>query len=813
MRIPLSWLNEYCDSGLDVARLAERLAATGTEVERVSRHGAPSVDHFVVGKVLTAEPHPDADRLTVCTVDVGAGEPVVIVCGAPNVAAGQTVVVARPGATMPGGDVLKKAKLRGVESDGMILAEDELQIGGAHEGVMVLDTDLGTGDVPAPGTPLADVLAPGDDVLELEITPNRPDCLGVYGVAREAHALTGAPLHELPGDIETGIDGEGVDETFPIEVDDFEMCPRFTARILRDVKVGPSPLWLKQRLSAAGMRPINNVVDVTNYVMLLVGQPMHAFDMDLIRGGRLHIRNAQPGEKVTTLDDIEREMDDSMVLVCDGEGPTAIAGIMGGAISEVSGSTTNVLLEVATWNGPNIHKTSQKLALRSEASTRFQKGLSPGLALEAQALASRLLVEICGAKLASLTIDVSGELPEAPPIPLRSRRITSLLGTEIPRDECREQLLRLGFGVAEEGEDLLVTPPHFRMFDVTREADVIEEIARFRFDQLPTTLPAAREAVGALSSMQKLKRRLENLCRDRGFSEAITWSFTSRELLDRLLPGDDQWSDGLLAIANPLSEEQAVMRPLVLPGLLESAQRNFARGADAVRLFELGKTYSGSIDAPAEHMTLGLILCGPLTAASWRSEPAPGDFLALKGLASAVASAAGSVLAAQPAAATDPAAQWLHPGRSATLVAAGGEEAGYIGELHPLVARAFDLPGTTVVAEVDVDVLGVEAAGPRLFEPFSEFPAVREDIAVVVNDDVPAQRVVDVVSDAAGPLLTKAELFDVYRGEQVGEGRVSLAIRLEFSALDRTLTDEETSKVRDDITDGLGEIGGQLRAQ
>ncbi len=806
MRVPMSWLREYCDPGLDVAKLAERLAATGTEVERVLRHGAAADDGFVVGKVASAQQHPDADRLKVCVVDVGDATPAQIVCGAPNVAAGQTVAVARPGALMPGGEKLKKAKLRGVESQGMILAEDEIEAGSAHDGIMVLDAGLGAdGALPAPGTPLAAVLPPGDDVLELEITPNRPDCLGVYGVAREVHALTGAPLAELPGDVE-----RAGDETFPIEVDDFDLCPRFTARVFRDVKVGPSPLWLKQRLSASGMRPINNVVDITNYVMLLLGQPMHAFDMDLIRGGRLHIRNAKPGERVTTLDDVERECDESMVLVCDGEGPTAIAGVMGGAISEVSDNTTNLLLEVATWNGPNIHKTSQQLALRSEASSRFEKGLSPALPFEAQALASRLIIELCGARLASDTIDVSADLAEPAPIRLRSARVRALLGTDVPREESREQLLRLGFGVADEGDDLLVTPPHFRMYDVTREADVIEEIARFRFDALPATLPAARDAVGALTVSQRLRRRIEDLCRDRGFYEAITWSFTSRESLDRLVPGDGGWPGPLLEIANPLSEEHAVMRPLVLPGLLESAQRNFARGAEAVRLFELGKTYSGRVDAPIERMMLGLILCGSLSGDTWRSKGTPGDFLALKGVASAVAGAAGTELFTGDE--MGDGFSWLHPGRAALLSGPDGVSVGWLGELHPLVARQFDLPEPTVVAEIDIDALTHEATRVTVFAPFSEFPAVREDIAVVVGEGVPAQEVVDTVADAAGPLLTNAELFDVYRGEQVGEGYVSLAIKLEYSALDRTLTDDEVATAREAITGALAQIGGSLRA-
>ncbi|MBK5229778.1 MAG: phenylalanine--tRNA ligase subunit beta, partial [Thermoleophilia bacterium] len=641
MRVPMRWLAEYCDPGIDATRLADRLAMSGTEVERVVRHGAPSTEHFVIGTVLTRERHPDADRLSVCAVDVGESEPVTIVCGAPNVDAGQTVAVARPGAVMPDGTVLKQATLRGVESNGMILAEDELSIGGDHAGIMELNVDPAlSGRELAPGTPLAEVLVPGDDVLELEITPNRPDCLGVYGVAREVHAITGHPLAELPA----GPAPEG-DETFSIDVENHALCPRFTARIYRDVNVGPSPLWLKQRLSAAGQRPINNVVDITNYLMLLTGQPMHAFDLDKIRGGRLAIRNAKPGERVTTLDGVERECDDQTVLVCDGEGPSAIAGIMGGAVSEVSAETTNVLLEIATWNGPNIHRTSQKLGLRSEASGRFEKGLSARLPLEVQELAAGLMTDLTGARDVSATIDVAAPIAGPQPIELWSSRLRGLLGTDIPLERCAEILERLDFDVTIENDGLTATPPHFRAADVTRAADLIEEIARIEgVDSIPATLPAARSAIGGLSGEQKLKRRIENLLAANGYREAITWSFTSEPLLGRLSPGGAAVGDGdLLKIANPLSEDHSVMRPLVLPGLLQAAQHNLARGADGVRLFEIGAVYAGSATAPREHTSVALLLCGAAAAPTWRERPAEGDFYVLKGVIEAVAAAAGAV--------------------------------------------------------------------------------------------------------------------------------------------------------------------------
>ncbi|MEA2192104.1 MAG: phenylalanyl-tRNA synthetase beta chain, partial [Solirubrobacteraceae bacterium] len=490
MRVPLDWLTQYCDPGLDARALAERLAMTGTEVDRIHHHGVANLDAFVVGRVLDASRHPDADRLTVCRVLVAEGEETQIVCGAPNVAAGQTVAIARPGAIMPDGTKLKKAKLRGVSSDGMILAEDELAISSAHDETIVL-----ADDGLEPGSPLAGVLPIATDVLELEITPNRPDCLGVYGVARELHAATGAALRRPPWEEDPGsLEGE-VPATVVVEATD--LCPRFTARAFEDVTIGPSPIWLKARLMAAGQRPINNVVDITNYVMLETGQPLHAFDLDRVAGARLVVRRARDGEQIVTLDGHTRVLDPDVVLIADDDGPTSIAGVMGGTRSEVQADTTRVLMEVAAWDGPNIHDTSLKLGLRSEASGRFEKGLAPEQALEAQAVASRLMLELTGAKLVPGTIDVGGEGPRPLVIRLRDKRVGGLLGVNITRSESAMHLQRLGFETAERPDGLDVTVPHWRRDDVTREADLIEEVARLHGmdDQLPATLPSRRGAV------------------------------------------------------------------------------------------------------------------------------------------------------------------------------------------------------------------------------------------------------------------------------------------------------------------------------
>ncbi|MDX6720700.1 MAG: phenylalanyl-tRNA synthetase beta chain, partial [Solirubrobacteraceae bacterium] len=460
MRVPLEWLTEYCDPGLGAREIGERLAMTGTEVDRVHHHGVDNLDAFVVGRVVGTERHPGADRLTVCRVQIGDGLQTQIVCGAPNVAAGQTVAVARPGAVMPDGSRLERADLRGVSSDGMILAEDELAISSEHDTTIVLPDGL------AAGRPLADVLPISTDVLELEITPNRPDCLGVYGVARELQAATGALLARAPWEDDPGsMEGEpGVE----VVVQATDLCPRFTARAFVDVTIGPSPTWLKARLTAAGQRPINNVVDVTNYVMLLTGQPLHAFDLDRVAGARLVVRRARDGEQIVTLDGQTRVLDAEVCLIADAEGPTSIAGVMGGTRSEVQPDTTRVLMEVASWDGPNIHDTSLKLGLRSEASARFEKGLAPEQALEAQAVATRLMLELTGARLVPGTIDVGGEGPPRSVIRLHDKRVGGLLGVNITRSESALHLQRLGFETAERPDGLDVAVPHWRRNDVYR---------------------------------------------------------------------------------------------------------------------------------------------------------------------------------------------------------------------------------------------------------------------------------------------------------------------------------------------------------
>ncbi|HVW46676.1 MAG TPA: phenylalanine--tRNA ligase subunit beta [Solirubrobacterales bacterium] len=821
MRVPYSWLREYCDPGLGPAELADRLVMTGTEVERIDVVGPPSPDNFVIGKVTEAGRHPDADRLRVCTVDVGEDAPRTIVCGAPNVGAGQTVAVALPGARMPGGEKLRKAKLRGVASEGMILAADELEINDDHVGIMVLDEAL------AAGTPLAEILPLAEPVLEIEVTPNRSDCFGVYGVAREVHAVTAAALAPAPWEEDAPAAGSGRAEDFAaVTVEVPDLCPRFTARVFTDVTVGPSPLWLQERLSAAGMRPISNIVDITNYVMLMTAQPLHAYDLDEVPGGELIVRTARPGERLTTLDGVERELDADTVLVCDRDRPTGIAAVMGGQVSEVSAATTRVLLEVANWNGTNVLETSRRLGLRSEASARFEKQLHPDLCLRAQAVASRLIVELCGARLVPGTIDVAAPEPPARTLRLRGARVSGILGMDIPQADQRAYLERLGFEVLSDGDDLEVTVPPDRHHDVTREIDLIEEVGRLHgfAEHLPTTLPRVGEGkVGRLNRTQRLRRRAEDELRDLGFDQIVGWSFTDPGEAGRLRIQEPDPRADPIRVANPLSDEGAAMRTTLLGSLLDVAARNLARGRDAVALFEAGAVYlrgaapakggplagnfPGNRPAPAtEPHRYGALAVGPLVPKSWRGGGEPVDFFALKGVLESLASGLGC-----PPLGFEPASEpFLHPGRSAE-VSVGGVPLGWLGEVHPLVCRTWDI-AAAVGFEIDAaPLLAAATLGEEEFEDVTTFPAARRDIAVVVPADAAAADVVAAVRAGGGELLRDVRIFDLYAGEQLGEGRKSLALALEFRAADRTLTDEEVEAARGSILAELEKIGGTPR--
>jgi phenylalanyl-tRNA synthetase beta chain len=783
--VPVSWLREYVSFDLPPRELGERLSMTGTKLEALHRRGVPrALERYRVGRVLSREQHPNADRLSLCSVDIGAGEPQQIVCGARNFEAGATVAVALPGAVLPDGTELRVAKLRGLESHGMMLSERELELGQDHDGIMLLPDDWPVGDA------LIDHLAIADDVLEFEITSNRPDCQNVYGIAREVSAVLDTGLADWPG-TEPEPTGEGkASDYVRARIDAPDMCPRWAARVFTNVHVGPSPPWLKARINAAGMRPISNVVDITNYVMLAIGEPTHAFDLDKVAGREIVVRRATDGERVTTLDGQDRVLDTDTLVIADAEKPSAVAGLMGSEWSEVTAGTTTVLMECANFDGPTTQASSIRLGLRTEGSSRWEKGLDPHLPPKALRLASQLMVELAGATLVPGEIDLHGDLPEPPVVPLRRERLEGLIGITYSDDEVARALGRLGY----EWQDGGWRVPTWRAADTTREVDLIEEVARIRgLERVPARMPGGDPGGGRLNPEERLRRRVVDVLRGAGMSEAATltlWDLGMPERL-RLAAGDRRAA--LVELQNPMSAEWAAMRTLVFPGLLASARRNLAMSAPHVALFEIGHVFlRGDGQLPDQPSRVAGVLAGE-----------GAGFFAAKGVVEALFGAARvDTPAFRPA--EEP---FLHPGRAAAV----GD--GLVGELHPLVAEAFELEPGVAVFELGLDGLRGRPPEDVLYRDVTSFPPLRQDIAVVVAEDVAAGRVVDVVRAAGGDALTRVDVFDVYRGPQVGEGHKSLALHLVFQAPDRTLTDAEADAVRERVVAALAaQVGGELRA-
>jgi phenylalanyl-tRNA synthetase beta chain len=784
MRVPVSWLREYVSFDMPPRELGELLSMTGTKLEAVHRIGVPAgAELFKVGRVITREQHPDADRLSLCTVDVGDGEPRQIVCGATNFGAGATVGVALPGATLPDGTVLRVAKLRGVESHGMMLSESELELSGDRDGLMLLDEAL------VPGTPLSQVLPIDDEVLEFEITSNRPDCLSVYGIAREASASLDVDLAPWPGR-EPGASGDdSVDSWVTARIDAPDLCPRWAGRVFTDVRVGPSPPWLKARVAAAGMRPISNVVDITNYVMLCVGEPTHAFDLDKVTGREIIVRRAGDGERVVTLDGQERTLDADVLVIADAEKPSAVGGLMGSQWSEVSNTTTTVLLECANFDGPNIQSSSTRLELRTEGSTRWEKGLDPHLVPRALALASQLMVELTGARLVPGTVDLHGQLPEPAVVPLRRERLELLIGVPYEQAQIDRALTRLGYESADGGWRV----PTWRANDTFREVDLIEEVSRIDgVWKVPTVMPPHADAIGKRDPDVRLRNRVIDVLLGAGLSEAVTVAFTDETLADRLRLAPDHPRRDAVRVANPMGADQALLRTVLFPGLLASARRNLDAGRDRVALFEVARVV---LPAPGEELPHQPVRVAGVIAGR------DAGYYEMKGVTEALEGALRVQL--EVAAAPEP---FLHPGRSARLGAGGT-----LGELHPLVAREFGLEQQVSLFEIDLAELETPDPTP-LYRDVVTYPPVRQDIAVVVSSEVTAAEVLAVIREAGGPLLAEADVFDTYRGEQVGEGRQSVAVHLQFRAADRTLTDAEADAARETIVAALRErLAGELR--
>ncbi len=740
MRVPLSWLREYARVDATVEQIVHALSISTAEVNGVGRRGVPGdLARFRVGRVLEAAKHPDADRLQLCKVDVGESKPYQIVCGAWNFGAGAAVAVALPGATLPNGLTLERRMLRGEVSEGMILAEDEVELGADHTGIMVLDDSL------EPGTPLADVLPLVEEVLEVEPTGNRPDLFSIYGIAREVAALLDGELVPLDPSEPAG----GGDEAVDVQVEDPEGCPRYIGRLFRDVTVAESPVWLKARLRDAGVRAISNVVDVTNYVMLALGNPLHAFDYDGLHGRRIVVRRARQGEEIRTLDGNVRKLDRADLLIGDADRAVALAGIMGGEETEVAPTTTSVLVEAANFEPVGILRSSERLGLRTEGSNRWEKGVDPELAGPSATLATRLIVELAGARWTG-HLDVRAPLPDASVISLRPERTSAVIGLDVPADEQSAILARLGFERSGDG----VRVPSWRARDVTREIDLVEEVARFKMEEIPFTLPDRDVTFGRLTRGQRLRRLVEDVLVGAGFSEVYTSTFVAQ---------------GELRLPEPLSAEAAALRSSLVESLVDAARHNLAVGTSEVALFEVARTYRAAEPLPDERRHVAGIVDGGFADAKWVVEQLYG---ALK-IEPSYERAAES---------------FLHPGRSART----GQ--GWVGELHPGL-----LEGTWGAFELDLDALVAASQEAVVFEEVSPYPEVRQDLAFVVAEDVPAAALEEAIREAGGPELRSVAVFDEYRGEQVGEGKRSLAFRVAFGSPGRTLTDAEAGELRSRI--------------
>ena len=765
MRVPLSWLREYVTVDATASEIADRLAISALdEVERIRDVGVPDLDgnlgRFLVGKVLEVEPHPNADRLRVCQVDVGEGDARQIVCGAWNFEAGATVAVALPGAYLPILDSpLDEVELRGQSSRGMILAEDEIGLGDDHAGIIVLP------DGADPGTPLVDVLPIRDQVLDVTPTPNRVDLLSMVGLAREVAALFNGELHPPRPDDPAIVEREEVDVT----IEDFAGCPRYIGRVFRGVAIGPSPQWLRSRLFLADMRSISNVVDVTNYVMHVWGSPLHAFDRTRLAGGRIVVRRALPNEELRTLDGTLRRLTTDDLLITDGERAVALAAIMGGAESEVTDETSEVLLEAANFEPLGILRSSERLALRTAGSNRWEKGVDPHLAEPAAVLASRMLVDLTGARMTG-HVDLHAGLPDRPVVRLRTDRTSRVIGLEVAPEEQRSILEGFEFEVSSEWD---VTVPTWRARDVTREIDVIEEVARAVLDRVPHTMPLRRHVRGRLSKEQRLRRLVEDVLVGAGLSEAYTWS----------LAGSDP-NPNAVRLPDPITSDQAILRTTLVPGLIAAARTGLDAGATDVALFEIARVYlpSGEQLPDERWRVAGLV---------------SGGYEIVKGVLEVLYAALQLELRVDRG--SHP---LLHPGKTATT------DAGWLGELHPTL-----LDGVWGAFELDLAELFAPVPERVVYEDVLTFPAVLQDIAVVVGEDVESGALVDAAHDAAASLLREARVFDVYRGEQVGPGRKSVAIHLSFQSPERTLTDDEASEARAQIVAALAErFDAELRA-
>jgi phenylalanyl-tRNA synthetase beta chain len=795
MRVTLNWLREFVDIDVDIKKLVELLDFSGTKVESVTTPG-DDLHGVVVAEVLSIEDHPKADTLTLVDVRTTDGEQRVV-CGARNFSVGDRVPLARVGARLPGMDITER-KIRGEVSRGMLCSGAELGVSRDHSGILVLspDADLGADVVPTLGL--------DDTQLELEITLNRPDCMSILGVAREIAALTGKRLRRPEVKLETSSD---VTSPVTVRIEDPGACPRFVARYIEGVKTGPSPQWMSTRLLACGIRPISNIVDITNYVLLELGHPLHAFDADRVANQSIVVRRARKEERFTTLDGVERDLEPDDLLITDGAKPIGLAGIIGGEESEVSDSTSNVLLECAYFDPDTIAFTARRQTLRTEASARFERGMDFDMAPVASARAAQLMIELSGGRVSAMLVDEYPKRIERRRVRLRPANTDKLLGITVPAAEQAERLRSIEMDVGDATGALDVLVPTFRP-DVTREVDLIEEVGRLHgFHELPSTLP--KGAAGGLERDQRAERALREVLSDFGVYEVVTSSLISPEDIERLELDESNPARHMVEVANPMVEDERAMRTTLLPSVLKAVALNQSQRAQGVALFEIARIYEPTHEVlPQEGLVLAGAFSGLRREQEWTGPARQWDFFGVKGILEAAFEGLGLASPLFAPAKGKP----FHPTRAAT-VSLSSAPLGALGELHPDVCERFDVAERTLVFELSLAPV-FEALPERvqLREP-SRYPAAYLDLAVVVDDAIAAGMVGDVIARAGAPEVVSVRLFDVYKGHQVGEGQKSLAFALELRAEAGTMTDEEALVVRDRILPALQErTGGTIRA-
>lgn len=801
MFVSYKWLQEYVDlSGVTASELADKITKSGIEVEGVEILNE-GMKGLVVGHVLEREQHPNADKLNKCLVDVGEGEPVQIICGAPNVDKGQYVIVAKVGAVLPGNFKIKKAKLRGEESNGMICSLQELGVESKlvakefSEGIFVFPNEVTVGD------DALELLNRDDQILELGLTPNRADCLSMLGVAYEVAAILGKEV-KLPKPEVSSVN-EKASDYISVTVEDPEDNPLYVAKVIKNVKVGPSPLWMQTRLMAAGVRPHNNVVDITNYILMEYGQPLHAFDYDRLGSKEIVVRRAHQGENITTLDDAKRTLTTDHLVITNGKEPVALAGVMGGANSEVETTTTTVLLESAYFVGAPIRKASKDHGLRSEASARYEKGVDPNRVRAAAERAAELLALYANGEVLEGSVEADALKVEPAVVSITLEKINGVLGTDISMDEVKDIFARLQFTTSVEGNEITVTVPT-RRGDITIEEDLVEEVGRiYGYDNIPKTLPKGASTPGKLSDYQKKRRIVRRYLESAGLYQAVTYSLTNEAkatqfALDNREP---------VKLAMPMSEDRSVLRLSILPQLLEVVKYNSARQNDSIALYETGAVFLATEQdkLPEEKEHLAAAITGLWHQQPWQGEKKVVDYYVLKGVLEGLLARLGLTGRVEFRQAT---VEGMHPGRTADLLL-DNEKIGFVGQIHPKVQKELDLK-ETYVFELSLKALIEAEIAPLRYESIPRYPSITRDIALVVDKEVVAGKISDIITEAGGNLLKDVSVFDLYEGDRLEEGKKSIAFSLRYFDPEKTLTDEEVTKAHEKVLDAVKEHAGAV---